>query len=126
MAYNGGGWIGVDFDGTICRYAGWEGAASVGEPVPEMVHRVKDWLARGFIVKILTARVSDPEDAPIARAAIEAWCLEHVGQVLEVTCTKDYAMIELWDDRAIAVKSNTGVAVGWSRVNGPIATGLKD
>jgi hypothetical protein len=27
---------------------------------------------------------------------------------LEVTCVKDFAMIELWDDRAVGVLMNTG------------------
>lgn len=85
-----------------------------------MVERVRKWLSVGIQVKIVTARVSVPEDAPIAERAIRKWCLEHVGQELEVTCRKDFAMIELWDDRAIAVKSNTGEPAGWSRVMGDL------
>ena len=34
--------------------------------------------------------------------------MKHIGQELEVTCTKDFGMIELWDDRAIRVEKNTG------------------
>jgi len=40
--------------------------------------------------------------------AIAAWCKLHIGQVLPLTCTKDYGMIELWDDRAVQVEMNTG------------------
>lgn len=112
------GWIGVDFDGTLCRYAGWEGPDSVGEPVPAMVERVKRWLADGHEVKIVTARVSHQVEAPIARRAIRAWCLEHIGTELPVVCCKDFAMIEIWDDRAIHVEPNTGRAFGLSRVDG--------
>lgn len=43
-----------------------------------------------------------------ARQAIEKFCREHIGQVLEVTCTKDFGMIELWDYRAVQVIQNTG------------------
>lgn len=39
---------------------------------------------------------------------IEDWCLKHLGKVLQITSIKDYSMVELWDDRAIGVKMNTG------------------
>jgi len=47
-------------------------------------------------------------NAVAARRAVEAWCREHLGRVLPVTCVKDWAMIELWDDRSVAVETNTG------------------
>ena len=55
-------WIGVDLDGTLARYEQYEGPMSIGEPIPEMVDRVKAWLAAGREVRIFTARVSDPHD----------------------------------------------------------------
>ena len=39
---------------------------------------------------------------------IKRWCKQHIGRELEVTNVKDFGMIELWDDRAIQVKKNTG------------------
>ena len=33
------GWIGVDLDGTLAEYHGWNGGA-IGEPVPAMLARV--------------------------------------------------------------------------------------
>jgi hypothetical protein len=42
------------------------------------------------------------------REAIELWCEKHIGQRLAVTCTKDFGMIELWDDRAVRVRMNVG------------------
>jgi hypothetical protein len=102
-----GAWIGVDLDATLATYDGWHGEYHIGEPVPLMLARVKGWLAAGIKVKIFTARAQQPRD-PAVIAAIEAWCLKHVGQVLEVTNEKDYAMIQLWDDRAVAVEPNTG------------------
>lgn len=47
-----------------------------------------------------------------AAEAIQAWCLKHLGQVLAITCVKDYSMVELWDDRAVQVRPNTGLKVG--------------
>jgi hypothetical protein len=108
------GWIGVDLDGTLAHYEGWQGEDHIGDPIPAMLSRVKRWLEHGHEkhgdvdVKILTARVSDPRRGEDARRVIEAWCLNHVGQVLEVTSEKDYRCLEIWDDRAVQVEANTG------------------
>lgn len=122
------GWIGVDFDGTLATYDTWKGpeAVHLGEPIVPMVERVKRWLAEGREVRIFTARVGecgetnpegDTDDKGFAdgqRANIQAWCMRHVGQALRVTATKDFGMIELWDDRAVQVRMNTGEVVGHS------------
>jgi hypothetical protein len=91
-----------------------------------MVERVKQWLADGHDVRIFTARVwplgtdqenfSEPrtQEALAARRAIVSWCQEVFNQLLPVTCMKDYGMIELWDDRAVQVKLNTGEPIGFS------------
>jgi hypothetical protein len=106
MAYTKDGWIGVDLDGTLARYDGWNNG-EIGIPVPAMVARVQKWLAAGVEVKIFTARVSDDPHGT-QRAAIQVWCKRHIGQVLDVTNCKDYKMIQLWDDRAVQVVLNTG------------------
>ena len=105
------GWIGVDLDGTLAEYGGWIGPGHIGEPVPEMLERVKNWLAEGTEVRIFTARAYMDRDGS-ARRAIEDWCDLHIGQRLAVTNVKDYAMIELWDDRAVQVEMNTGKRIG--------------
>lgn len=114
------GWIGVDFDGTLSKYEGWADG-QLGPPVPRMLERVKGWLAEGKEVRIFTARVGACGDtnsdsglidggafAEEQRALIEAWCEKHLGRKLRVTASKDFAMLELWDDRAIQVQFNTG------------------
>ena len=112
-------WIGVDFDGTLATYHGWQGT-KLGEPIKPMVDRVKAWLVAGVEVRILTARVSSRNqvvrlengeemwESEQHRAAIEAWCEEHIGQKLVVTAEKDFQMSALYDDRAITVEMNTG------------------
>lgn len=105
------GWIGVDLDGTLAKYESGQGVAFVGEPVPKMIERVKRWLADGKTVKILTARTCGAwgeEDRLEQVQMVQEWCAEHIGQVLEVTSVKDFAMVELWDDRAVTVEKNTG------------------
>jgi len=108
------GWIGVDFDGTLVKYERWIGPDHVGEPIPAMVERVKEWLAAGMDVRIFTARVwSDgtPDrdaDARLARAAIAKFCVETFGKVLQITCVKDFGMLTLYDDRCMRVETNTG------------------
>lgn len=103
-------WIGVDLDGTLAHYDKWVGVHHIGEPVPAMLARVRQWRDAGIRVKIFTARVSDGK--PETRRYIEEWCLVHLGEVLEVTNIKDYAMLELWDDRAVSVEKNTGRVIG--------------
>ena len=74
-----------------------------------MVERVRTWLANGVCVKIVTARVAMGEPGVVR--VIEDWCEEHIGQRLPITCTKDFGMLALWDDRAVQVVRNTGARV---------------
>lgn len=113
------GWHGVDLDGTLAHYDGWRGVEHVGAPISKMVERVKRWLEAGEPVRIVTARVYAPPDdaqrqgeAAVATLAIRAWCQENLGVVLPITCMKDFAMIDLWDDRCVQVVPNTGEPVG--------------
>lgn len=114
------GWIGVDLDGTLAYYSKWVSADHVGEPVPAMLDRVKKWLAEGKDVRIFTARVSHDgsirrmNEAALALETIRVWCRRWLGCYLPVTCTKDFRMVELWDDRAVQVEQNTGRALGRS------------
>jgi len=112
LEYNSQGWIGVDLDGTLAHYdSGYSSHFMVGPPIPAMLARVKDWLAQGKDVRIFTARVAPPHSEEVIarqRGIIEDWCLEHLGTVLPITATKDYEMLELWDDRCVTVEKNTG------------------
>ena len=109
-------WIGVDLDGTLAKYDGWRGELHIGDPIPAMVERVKDWLALGCEVRIFTARVTEGRtnrdgtlhDNLAVRTVIERWCRQHIGAVMPITNVKDYGMVALWDDRAVQVVSNTG------------------
>lgn len=112
MTSHSRGWIGVDLDGTLAYYDGWRGAGHIGDPIPLMIDRVRRWLAEGEEVRIFTARVAVPKQADEACVAISRWCHTHLGQDLPVTCEKDPWMIELWDDRAVQVETNTGWTVG--------------
>ena len=98
-------WIGVDLDGTLAVYDGvWLGIHHIGAPIPLMIERVKEWVTNGKKVKIVTARCGDPKAIP----HIEMWLNRHGIGGLEITATKDYNMIEIWDDRCIQVEHNTG------------------
>lgn len=100
-------WIGVDLDGTLARYDGWQGIEHIGEPIPEVCERIINWIEQGYKVKIMTARASVPEGIQ----PVKDWLKAHDLPELEVTCSKDFDMIELWDDRAIQVVPNTGSPV---------------
>lgn len=113
------GWIGVDLDGTLAKYTAWNGGA-IGEPVPLMLARVKRWVAQGVEVRIMTARVANsgmtnsigqtdgPDFVAQQTNLIQDWLEAHGLPRLKVTASKDFAMIELWDDRAVCVECNTG------------------
>jgi len=109
------GWIGVDLDGTLAHYDRWVGPEHIGAPIPEMVERVQNWLARGVDVRIFTARVGPLQTHECVKKAITAiniFCLENFNQRLAITATKDLHMIELWDDRCVCVKRNVGSVLG--------------
>lgn len=99
-----GGTIAVDLDGTLAKYDYWRGAGHIGEPIPEMANRVKDWLNKGVKVVIFTARASTPEAIPF----INEWTKKHFGVVIPVTNQKTFDIVEMWDDRAVQVIPNTG------------------
>lgn len=125
------GWIGVDLDGTLAFYDKWEGPTVIGEPIPDMLERVKKFLARGYEVKIFTARVhpldrlikvGEPrfhypthvenlreDEAWLSVGAIRQWCKKYIGQELAITNVKDFHMRQLWDDRCVSVGTNLGV-----------------
>ncbi len=39
MSNSNSGWIGVDLDGTLAHYEGWNGANHIGEPLAPMLER---------------------------------------------------------------------------------------
>lgn len=109
------GWIGVDLDGTLANSATGNrafGLDYIGPPIPKMVERVKRWLDERIEVRIVTARVSGFPEGSVgffeAAQPIYEWCQTHIGQALPVTASKDFAMVALYDDRAIGVIENTG------------------
>lgn len=111
------GYYAVDLDGTLAHYDSWRGIEHIGEPIPAMVERVKEWRRQGQEVKIFTARMSGHglDDLKGSKAdcltPIQKWCEKHLGEVLPVTNVKDFGLIELYDDRCVQVKVNTGELV---------------
>ena len=107
------GWIGVDLDETLAHYEkGDYNAFKIGPPILKMVRQVQQWLKEGKTVKIFTARANPATETPerLERVLqeIRAWCLIHIGQVLDITCSKDYHMYALYDDRAKQIVPGTG------------------
>ena len=105
-------WIAVHFDHTLCR--------DDMSPIKPMVDRVKKWISAGFQVRIVTARVSpvDPALPGDQVVLIERWCLEHIGQYLRIQYWKGPGMIEIWDDKNVAVERDTGRRLSASKVDG--------
>lgn len=89
-------WIGIDLDGTLAHYDGWQGIKHIGDPIWSMVKTVKLLIDHGVEVRIFTARCQEPESIPY----IEDWCVRYIGQKLPVTDKKDFDMVAMLDDRA--------------------------
>lgn len=115
------GYILVDMDGTLAEYTTWTPWNEFGKPIPQMVARIKQWLAEGKDVRIFTARVPRDDTAvQTCRLTGEKWTgvdMKHeiaayteqvVGQRLRSQCWKDFYCLEIWDDRAVGVVANTG------------------
>jgi len=107
-------WIGVDLDGTLAFYDKFVSWDHIGDPIPKMVDKVKEWLKKGIVVKVLTARLSfvsrsingvSYEDMA---DVIKKWCKKHIGTELEVTSEKDCFMLGFCDDSAVQIDPNTG------------------
>ncbi len=107
-------WIGVDLDGTLAYHNKFRGADHIGKPIPIMLYRVRKWVEKGYTIKIVTARASEPEHIP----PVKAWLKKYGLEELEVTSSKDYDMLELWDDRAVRVMANTGNPIIYPSVLG--------
>lgn len=114
--------IAVDIDKTLAYYeegdADKYGVDYIGEPIPEMVAKVKAEIANGSEVYIFTARANAASDsfedqmkATMCVPAIMEWCKKHLGTVLPIAHRKLYIFTEIWDDRARQVWPNTGVFV---------------
>lgn len=102
-----GKWIGVDLDGTLAEYHGSMGTG-IGPVNKTMLGRVKEWTEAGREVRVFTARAGDRSQIP----AVKEWLRQHGLGDLAITNVKDFDMVELWDDKAIRVKRNTGHACG--------------
>lgn len=99
------GWIGVDLNGTLVRkYQGEKGPLHIGPLVPRMGQRVRAWLAAGREVRIVTVLAGRPG----GKDAVEAWALRTFGVALQATDKIEADMLELWGDRCVQVKRDTG------------------
>lgn len=99
------GWVGVDFDGTLATQGDLN---HTGSPIEPMMQRVRQWLAEGREVRILSARGCLPEQTAIVQDWLERYGLPR----LALTNVKDFSMDVLWDDRCVAVEPNTGRVLG--------------
>lgn len=95
----------VDLDGTLAVFRGWY---VIGEPIDEMVWRVREWLRDGKEVRIFTARVAPGPDEETQRLMVEEWTRDMFGMTLKVTNQKDGKTEAIYDDKAFRVEKNTG------------------
>jgi hydroxymethylpyrimidine pyrophosphatase-like HAD family hydrolase len=116
---DGSGVIFCDFDKTLAEHDSSQAYdhQHLGEPIPDMVDRVKQALAKGKRVVIFTARVNPGNSYEEQAAATDSylfiadWCIQVFGKHLPITFAKSRDAEEIWDDRAKEVIPNMGVFV---------------
>jgi hypothetical protein len=120
--------IAVDFDGTLCRYAGREyidfDPCKAGEPVELNVARVKAWLAQGEEIVIFTARMNpvySEEERTKSKKCIDDFCMENFGRIFEVTCEKHPRFKFMLDDKSVRVVRDTGEISDGTDFDDPLA-----
>jgi len=106
------GWVGVELDGTLAQIDPLGASREViGDAISKMRMRVQQWIMVGMDVRLFTARAADRKNIP----ALKAWLKENYLEGMKITCEKDFAMSQFWDDVGVHVISNTGEVTG--RVN---------
>lgn len=94
----------VDLDGTLAFYDHWRGKEHIGEPIPEMLNRVKQMISEGKTIRIFTARAEHDDYIPFIRTWLEKYGLGG----LAITNQKDMNCTEIYDDKAVQIITNTG------------------
>ena len=94
--------IAVDLDGTLAHYDGYKGPQDIGEPIPPMMRRVRQWRKEGQEVIIFTARSKN------SWPYIKRWLRRYGLGDMKVTNIKTPEIMEFYDDRAFRVEFNTG------------------
>ena len=108
-------WVGIDLDGVLARHYWGDGIEQddliIGEPIPEMVQRVRELMAEGWEIRIFTSRGAwaITLERIAIHAAIDKWCIGVFGRTFKITNAKDQAMHALYDDLAYRVIRNTGL-----------------
>ena len=107
--------IGQDLDGTTAFQEDPYDPDRIGPPIPKMLIRLRRELKKGYVIWILTARVSthvhSPAEIKKRKRMIERYCVKWLGQKLVVTAEKHPQMDEIRDDRARQVRFNKGTFV---------------
>ena len=108
------GCVAFDLDGTLAEYHGWNGIEHIGEPIPTMVKRWKEYRAKNIKCVIFTARASEAPEQEMAMKIIQAWAMQHLEEIPDITNEKTPDIVRVYDDRARQVIENTGEVVGES------------
>jgi hypothetical protein len=112
--------IAIDLDKTLANYnSKWGIIHDIGEPIPKMLNRLKEWINEGVKVTIFTARVGHDniELNKSQTIKIQNWLEKHGLPRLDVTANKSHTFTEIWDDKAISVNENDGRAVRYKNNN---------
>lgn len=108
-----GKWFGFDLDGTLAvDTPNRLNDTIIGKPIIPIVNIAKKLIAEGKEVRLFTARAykgnrTNAEHEEVLYA-LKKWCVEYIGKEIPITCCKDHDIVHIYDDKAIAVRYNTG------------------
>lgn len=109
MTEDSAGVIAFDLDGTLAKYTGWRGMQHIGIPIKKMVDKAMAYHNVGKKVVIFTARVSVDRTN---EKFIKKWLADNKLPLWQITAIKSMKFVKIYDDRAIAVETNTGRILG--------------
>lgn len=102
--------IALDFDKTLAYHESRWGVSRVGEPIPAMVEKVKEWLSKGYDITIFTVRMNRTGEALNEQIKmIDDFLIKTGLPILPKTATKQHEFSHIIDDRAYHVDPNSGI-----------------
>lgn len=102
-------YIGIDFDATLAHRKSGDSNRVLGEPIPQMLERVKSYVNNNIRVKIFTARAAHTGKALVSQLyLLRNWMHKYGLPELEISNVKCDKLRLLIDDKACRCEKNTG------------------
>lgn len=102
----------LDFDGTLAYKAKNFTIEKIGPPIKNMVDLLNNWLKKGYLITIFTARVGhkNPFINFRERLKIKRWLKQHNLPIFPITAIKRHGKFDyIIDDKSFNCLKNKGL-----------------